>query len=918
MSSSSNSPADKAVPVSPDAAPTPQTAAPTPMMAQFLEIKANHPDALLFYRMGDFYELFFDDAIEAAQALDITLTHRGKHLGKNIPMCGVPYHASEGYLQRLIRAGYRVAICEQTEDPAEAKKRGAKSVVRREVVRLVTAGTLSEDALLDARQNNFLAAPICVGGTHWAMAWLDMSTGEFCVATLAPEDLPASLARIGPRELVWSAHLDACLGDKKASLLADTKMCSPVDDLGSRQAGAVLSERFGATVEDMFADLEGSAARAAQLACATLIRYLDATQFGLEVNLQPPRLERETHLMGIDAATRTNLELTRTLTGETKGSLLASIDETVTAPGARLLSSRLAAPLTQRSAIEQRLAGVNELTGAHNLRADVRAALKPVPDMARALSRLAMQRGGPRDVLALAKGLEGAHQLQALLLEASVEARELQVQSERLSLAEPQVAALRELLASSLDEQPPMLARDGGFVKPGYHEGLDEARRLRDEGRRVIAALQQDYAEETGIKALKIKHNGVLGYHIDVPGAHGDKLMAPPFNEQFIHRQTLASSVRFSTQKLADLAGDISRAAETALALELEIFAQICTACLEASAALEARAQSMAALDVSAALAELAVTRNWNAPQLFEDTRFVITGGRHPVVEAALRQDAKSFIANSCALDASGETAPRLTLLTGPNMAGKSTYLRQNALIAILAQMGSFVPAEEAEIGLVDRVFSRVGAADDLARGRSTFMVEMVETAAILTQSGPRALVILDEIGRGTATFDGLSIAWAAVEYLHDQVGCRALFATHYHELTALQERLDGLANTSMQVREHDGNLVFLHEVGPGAADRSYGIHVAEIAGLPEAVTDRARQVLAQLEEGQEAKDANPMLDNLPLFSSPPTAEKARAKSNPVLQALETLDPDRLSPREALDYVYHLHALKAAADGEKP
>ena len=888
------------------------------MMAQYLEIKASHPDALLFYRMGDFYELFFDDAIEAAQALEITLTHRGKHLGNNIPMCGVPYHASEGYLQRLIRAGYRVAICEQTEDPAEAKKRGAKSVVRREVVRLVTAGTLSEDALLEARQNNFLAAPVCVGATHWAMAWLDMSTGEFCVATLNQDDLPASLARIGPRELVWPAHLEAHLGASLDDSIRDAMMRSPVADISSHQAVDILTQRFGASVVDGLGALEDSAARAARLACATLVHYLDATQFGLQVNLQPPRLERDTHLMGIDAATRTNLELTRTLTGETKGSLLASIDETVTAPGARLLSSRLAAPLTERCAIEQRLAGVNELAGAHDLRGDVRAALKPVPDMARALSRLAMQRGGPRDVLALAKGLEGAHQIQALLLEASVEARELQTQSEQLSVAEPQVSALRELLAASLEAQPPMLARDGGFVKPGYHEGLDEARRLRDEGRRVIAALQQEYADETGIKALKVKHNGVLGYHIDVPAAHGDTLMAPPFNEQFIHRQTLASSVRFSTQRLADLAGDISRAGETALALELEIFAQICTACLEASAALEARAQSLAVLDVTAALAELAVTRNWNAPLLFEDTRFRIEGGRHPVVEAALRQEAKSFIANSCTLDASAETAPRLTLLTGPNMAGKSTYLRQNALIAILAQMGSFVPAEEAEIGLVDRVFSRVGAADDLARGRSTFMVEMVETAAILTQSGPRALVILDEIGRGTATFDGLSIAWAAVEYLHDQVGCRALFATHYHELTALQERLDGLANTSMQVREHDGSLVFLHEVGAGAADRSYGIHVAELAGLPDAVTERARQVLAQLEDSKEAEGATPMLDNLPLFASPPTAEKARAKDNPVWQALETLDPDRLSPREALDYVYHLHALKAASDKEKP
>ncbi len=894
---------------------------PTPMMAQFLEIKAQHPDALLFYRMGDFYELFFDDAIAAASVLDITLTHRGKHLGAAIPMCGVPYHASEAYLQRLIRAGHRVAICEQTEDPAQAKKRGAKAVVRREVVRLVTAGTLAEDALLEARQNNFLAAPACIGkgdddeAAQWALAWLDMSTGEFGVAPTRRSELSALLTRIAPRELVWSAHLDAALGDD-ADMVAGAHMVrSPMEDVSSTIAAEVLGDRFGDVIAELFDDMPAGQARAMKMACAVLVRYLDATQFGLEVALKPPRLESDSGLMGIDAATRANLELTRTMTGESKGSLLATLDETVTAPGARLLAARLGAPLTTREDIEARLAAVAELVEGHDFRSDIRATLKQVPDIARARARLGMGRGGPRDVLAIAKGLDGAHHMRALLLKSPLDNATLEGVAAQLAQGEDSVGQLREMLAAALDDPLPLLARDGGFVRTGYHAGLDEARRLRDESRRVIAGLQHDYAEATGIKALKIKHNGVLGYHIDVPAAHGDKLMAAPFNETYIHRQTLASSVRFSTQRLADLAGEISQAAETALALELEIFDTLCAACAEAQVAIDARADALAELDVTAALAELAVTQQWHAPRLFDDTRFVIKGGRHPVVEAALRQTgAARFVANDCLLDAQAndmtEDMARVTLLTGPNMAGKSTYLRQNALIAILAQMGSFVPAETAEIGVIDRVFSRVGAADDLARGRSTFMVEMVETAAILAQAGPRALVILDEIGRGTATFDGLSIAWAAVEYLHDRVGCRTLFATHYHELTALHERLAGVANASMKVHEHEGQLVFLHEVGKGAADRSYGIHVAELAGIPESVTARARQVLAQLEENNAAREGGDVLDGLPLFvenNVPPRAPDA------LDEALAELDPDRLSPREALDWVYRLKLLAQKA-----
>jgi DNA mismatch repair protein MutS len=892
--------------------------------------------------MGDFYELFFDDAVAAAAALDITLTHRGTHLGQAVPMCGVPYHASEGYLQRLIRAGFRVAICEQTEDPAAAKKRGAKSVVRREVVRLVTAGTLSEETLLDAKTDNFIAAIACLGNVaadaghsktsgQWAVAWADMSTGGFFAAKTNRADLSALLARLAPREIiipdaVAHAFSDASVDSLEVNALitasinasANPPMLSPVGDLASPAAADAMRARFGVACHDALT-AEGVAEGAAvTLACAHILAYFEATQYDTQITLSAPRLESDAQIMALDAATRSNLELNCTLSGGREGSLLAAIDESVTAAGARLLAARLNAPLTERAMIEARLKAVGVFVADADLGADIRAHLKTTPDMARALNRLAMQRGGPRDVAAIAQGLGAARSVAARLLAASVEtshgaAGELATQIETLGHESQKLADMGAHLSAALDDSLPLLARDGGFIRSGFHANLDEARALRDESRRIIAALQNRYGEETGIKALKIKHNGVLGFHIDVPAAHGDKLMRAPHDGVFIHRQTLASSVRFSSAELAELAGQISRAGETALALELDILADLTAQVLAARDGLDALGGAMAIVDVSTALAQKARAENWVAPKLYDDCRFVIEGGRHPVVEAALRaQSAKPFIANSCVLDAGGQEGPRMSLLTGPNMAGKSTFLRQNALLAIIAQMGSFVPAAKADIGIVDRVYSRVGAADDLARGRSTFMVEMVETAAILTGAGPRTLVILDEIGRGTATFDGLSLAWAAVEYLHEVIGCRTLFATHYHELTALADRLDGLANASMKVREHEGKLVFLHEVGAGAADRSYGIHVAELAGLPDTVTARARHVLAQLEENNAAGTssqngaANNLADALPLFEARPPQPP---KSNALHDAVTGIDPDRLSPREALDWLYRLQEI---------
>ncbi len=879
----------------------------TPMMAQYLEIKAAHEDALLFYRMGDFYELFFDDAVAAAATLDITLTQRGQHLGQDVPMCGVPVHAAETYLERLIRHGHRVAVCEQMEDPAEAKKRGSKAVVRRDVVRLVTPGTLSEEALLDARESNFLAALAPVGD-DLALAWLEMSTGAFCVCHTDAEGLGALLARLSPSEILLpgdAAHLGVARHDYP---VLETEIVS------SERAGHILSDYFNVAKPAMLGDMS----RAQIAACGTLLAYLQRTQIAQMPRLARPLIEAPGHHLGLDAATRANLELTRTQAGEKTGSLLATIDMTVSAAGARELADRLGAPLGNRDAICARHLAVRFFVEHSHARDDIRQQLKNLPDMMRALSRLVLARGGPRDLQALAIGLQGGEEVRARL--ARLGDPHVDLPPEISDLLDPltcfgsaQISArmgeLVDTLEAALDDTLPVLARDGGFVRDGYHDPLDQARELSRESRRVIAGLQARYSALTEIKALKIKHNGVLGYHIEVPAQHGDRLMASPLNAQFIHRQTLANSVRFSSEELSTLAGKISRAGETALALEAEIFEQLRAQAVALADQIEACARALAALDVTTALASLAVARDWVQPEMRDDLVFDIQGGRHPVVEAALLADGSGrFIPNDCALDGDTHAHARLTLLTGPNMAGKSTYLRQNALIAILAQMGSFVPARAARIGLVDRVFSRVGAADDLARGRSTFMVEMMETATILNQASPRALVILDEIGRGTATFDGLSIAWAAVEYLHDIAGCRTLFATHYHELTGLGGRLDGLANASMLVREHDGQLVFLHEVGAGAADRSYGIHVAELAGLPEAVIARARAVLALLEENRAAADLVPALDELPLFSPQPIAPPETDK---LRDALAALDPDRLTPREALDWLYRLRALMA-------
>jgi DNA mismatch repair protein MutS len=862
----------------------------TPMMAQYLEIKAQHPDALLFYRMGDFYEMFFDDAVAAAEALDIALTKRGKHEDEDIPMCGVPHHAAEGYFLTLIRKGFRVAVCEQMESPAEAKKRGAKSVVRREVVRLVTPGTLTEDSLLDARRHNYLAA-FHVVRDQGALAWVDISTGAFHVMPCAGAKLGPELARLTPREVIV---VDSAQGDwlrlvSESGAVLTTLGAAAFDSTGGEKRLCAL---FKVGSLDAFGAFE----RAEIAAMSAVAEYLDITQRGNLPLLRPPVRETQKSAMQIDAATRRSLELTHALAGGRQGSLLACIDRTVTAGGARLLERRLASPSCDLAIITARQDAVAFMLDQTRLCDDIRDALRGTHDLDRALSRLALDRGGPRDMAAIRNTMA-----QAARLPVHPDMPPLLADVAR-DLAGHDV--LVALLDAALIAEPPLLARDGGCIAAGYDAELDEARKLRDEGRSVIAGMQADFIAQTGITSLKIKHNNVLGYFIETTATHAEKMLAPPLNDSFIHRQTTANQVRFTTVELSEIETRILNAGGHALEIEKRLYSSLKDAILAQAGPLGALARALAEVDLATALAHLARTENWVRPKLDDSRAFAITGGRHPVVEMALQKQGAPFVANDCTL-----SDARVWLLTGPNMAGKSTFLRQNALLAILAQMGGFVPATAAHIGIVSQIFSRVGASDDLARGRSTFMVEMVETAAILNQADDRALVILDEIGRGTATYDGLSIAWATLEHLHDVNRCRALFATHYHEMSALSAKLDGVENATVTVKEWDGDVIFLHEVKRGTADRSYGVQVARLAGLPQVVVDRAKVVLEALEKGEREGGRKAFVDDLPLFAAMPAPPPVKQQVSEVEARLKAVLPDELTPKEALALIYELRGM---------
>ena len=874
-----------------------ETSKPTPMMVQYLAVKDIYRDVLLFYRMGDFYEMFFQDAETAAQALGITLTHRGTLNGDPVPMCGVPVHAMDGYLARLIQQGYKVAICEQTETPETFKARGGKGPLPRGVVRVITPGTLQEDGLLVSHQHNYLAALGRSAG-EFAIAWADMSTGSFNVQACDEADIEALLSRLGVAEFLYPEEMRASLEMVAAPF---NPAIRPAQDFDSRRSEAMLLSLYEVSTLDSL----GAFSRAMLSAAGGLLTYLRQTQIESMPRLSRLSVLSQNAFMEIDAATRRSLELTQTLTESRSGSLLHAIDKTKTAAGARLLATRLSAPLTDRALIEGRLDLVSWFLRSQTTGSDIISALNGLPDIERSLSRLASARGGPRDLSAIARAVSLGRDISVRLSAQVSEAQGIDEHAPDIMMLieDTQCAAdLADSLMPALADDMPLLARDGNFIRAGYDSSLDQIRQLRDESRRLIAGLQADYVAQTDISSLKIKHNNVLGYHIEVRSLHGDKLMS---DNQFIHRQTTAQAVRFTTTELADMEKQMASASDRALAVELALFETLVKQVLARSPALEQTAAALAALDVATASAQLASSRYYCRPIMTDDTRFTIIGGRHPVVERALA-DSTPFIANDCRL----EKGSHLWLLTGPNMAGKSTFLRQNAHIAIMAQAGLFVPADNAEIGIIDRLFSRVGASDDLARGRSTFMVEMVETATILNQSTSRSLVILDEIGRGTATWDGLSIAWACLEYLHNNIGCRALFATHYHELTSLTGQLSGLRCHAMQVKEWQGDIVFLHEVGEGAADKSYGVHVAKLAGLPHTVIKRAAHLVSEMETGVITAEQDDGL--LPLFV-PPKLEASLADDGPteLEKMVHDIDPDSLSPRDALALIYQLKALDA-------
>jgi DNA mismatch repair protein MutS len=850
-------------------------------MAQWFAAKADHPDALVFFRMGDFYELFFADAEAAAAALDIALTHRGEHAGTPIPMCGVPYHAAEAYLARLIRRGFRVAVAEQMEDP---KNRTGKAPIRREVVRLITPGTITEDALLEAGRPNLLLA-LAQGQDGIGAAWLDVSTGLFETAILLPAELPALLGRLEPAEILAPATI--ALGDW-ADKRAPEPTASP--PLVARRR---LAEAFGAASLDAFGSFTDGEAVAAALA----LEYVRATQAGSLPRLARPSPQGRAGVLAMDAATRASLEIQRARDGGGQHTLYAAVQRTLTPAGARMLAGWLGAPLTDPDAIADRQDAWSWLLANADAAAKLRAALRSAPDIARALARLSLNRGGPRDLAALRDGLAAAHHAEAAL-EGPLPPV---LAAARGTLATD--PALARTLTDALADPAPHRLEDGNVIRPGFDGELDAERSLRDDSRRVLTTMQLDCAQRYGVASLKIKHHAQLGYVIEVQAANVEKLRAFP---ELTLRQGMANGARFTTPDLAELDRRISEAGERAAARERSVFAHLVRSALEHADALAACADALALLDAAQSAAKLAESGTWCRPVVTDGDEFQIRGGRHPVVEAALAGHA-AFVPNHC--DLSPER--RVLLLTGPNMAGKSTYLRQNALIVVLAQACLPVPAESARIGVVDRLFSRVGASDDLARGRSTFMVEMTETAAILHQAGPRSLVVVDEIGRGTATLDGLAIAWAVLEALHSAIRCRTIFATHFHELAELVDRLPRLAPHTMRVKEWKGTVVFLHEVAAGAAKRSWGVHVAELAGVPAPVVRRSAQLLALMEKHGGPLGAGAPLGALPLFAGG-TAEEplpAADELDPLHAAMTELDPDRLSPREALEALYRLKAL---------
>ncbi len=882
----------------------------TPLIAQYLALKVQNPDCMLFFRVGDFYELFFEDAVDAARTIGLTLTKRGKHLGEDIPLAGVPVHAVDEYLAKLIQAGFRVAMAEQMEPAEEAKKRGYKSIVARDIVRIVTAGTLTEERLLTPnRPSRLCALAFAADSKTCAVACTDISTGQFVVRCVPADQAADLLVALQPAELLLPDVCNVNIDEVKALCAARTIQMAhyPTGQLQGAQANA----RIAAYYDVVDAQVFGTLTVVEAAAVASILYYIERTQKGLNVPLSPPQQASTSHNMLLDAATRANLEITQTLQGQFAGSLLHVVDETVTGAGARLLLDWVSQPTIHLPTIHARQNAVAFAIEHEKWRSAVRACLKAAPDIARALTRLSMERGGPRDMRAIAGALSIAAQIETLF--ARVECTDIALLQEILAVLKLLPMELIEHLNAALVDEPPLSPHDGGYIRAGFDAELDEIRSLRDHSTQIIAQMEANLRAQTTIRSLKIRHNNVLGYYIEVPSQFGDYLREDA-QKRFILRQSLPNATRFSTAELAELDSKIASAGAQAIARESAIFAGLCAAIMEESAALKALHEALAQLDVLLNLAQVATILNWTRPRVDESLALHIDGGRHAVVERALKQaNAGAFIANSLDLSPfGGAQTGQIALVTGPNMGGKSTFLRQNALIVLLAHIGSYVPATSAHIGVVDRIFSRVGASDDLARGRSTFMVEMVETAGILNQATAHSFVILDEIGRGTATWDGLSIAWAVLEHLHETNQCRTIFATHFHELTQLQSRLPRMQNLHVLVKEWGNSLVFLHQVAAGVADRSYGVHVAQKAGLPKVVVERARTLLKRLEKGMDRSTPANLLADLPLFAAleaAPAVEALAPWQSEIIGKLQALNPDELNPKAALELLYQLKGM---------
>ena len=914
-------------------------ATPTPMLRQYHELKQQHPGTLLFFRLGDFYELFYDDAVTGSREMEITLTARHKERGDPVPMCGVPHHAAANYIARLVRKGYRVAICEQTEDASQAKK-----LVRREVVRVVTPGTAIDPQLVEAREAVYLSA-VCGTGERMAAAFLDLSTGEFRATEASGRDawarIRADIESYAPREILFPASLAPLLKSARDEFAhtAPLPLAEARPGEGAAEGGAALSRNgvtafAGATLtalDDWLWQGEGCAARLCEQfgarslegygldgkyeavrAAGACLRYAQETQRAAAAHVTDiTYFEPQDHLI-LDQVTVRNLELTESQGGAaSRGpSLLEVIDETVNGMGARTLRSWLLRPSVRRGEIEARLAAVEELHASQMRRDRLRTLLKQVSDLERLTGRLNMNSAGPRDLQALKHSLDQVPLLRRALSDSG--ASLLQVLGENMD----ELAELRELIGQAISDDPPARLADGGAIRDGYSAELDELRAVSRDAKRTIASLEARERTRSGIATLRIRYNNVFGYYIEVSKANSARVP-----EDYERRQTLANAERYTTPELKDWESKVLGADDRIARLENEIFAEVCARAAAETRRLQATARALASLDALASLAETARRRRYTKPHVHDGDEIEIVQGRHPVIEAVSQEP---FIPNDLYMNNSTD---RLLIITGPNMGGKSTVLRQTAIIQILAQMGSFVPAERARLPLLDRVWTRVGASDDLARGRSTFMVEMTETAAILHNASPRSLVLLDEIGRGTATFDGLSIAWAVAEHLHDSAehAAKTLFATHYHELTELAERLPGAQNYQITATEREGEVVFLHRLERGRASKSYGIEVARLAGLPPAVVARARDVLARLERyeldvfaDEEKKAEGPppgewdawALDEAGLKRAARRARQKRisaqatlfdAANQSILDEVRGVDVETLKPEEALD-----------------